>query len=127
MANRSMDEVRSPTIGLVPLAFSFAPNGSSAVVQSSIKGLNHVSSVTRTGVGVFDIVLKDPWYDVFSFVPSLMLATDADSAVSSWTYTAATKTLTIRVRTAGVAADIAAAATNRIGGCFFVKNSSVGL
>lgn len=112
-------------VGYVVAPFSFAPNGSSAVAQSSIQG-EGIASVTRTGVGVFDVVLKSPWYQFQGYTPSLQLNADADSQITSWNYVASTRTLTIRVRTAAVAADIAANANNRIGGTLFLKNSSVG-
>lgn len=116
-------QAMSPAIVLQP--FSFAPNGSSAVAASSIQG-EGIASVTRTGTGVFDIVLKSPWTRFAGFCPSVQLASDADVTVSSWNYAAATRTLTVRVRSAGSAADIAANSANRIGGLLLLKNSSVG-
>ena len=106
-------------------AFSFAPNGSSAVSQSSIQG-EGIQSVTRTGVGVFDIVLNRGWARFRGFAPSIQLGTDADTTISSWNYTSATRTLTIRTRTAGAAADIAANASNRLGGLLLLSNGTVG-
>jgi hypothetical protein len=109
----------------VDVDFSFAPNGSSAVAASSIRGEN-IASVTRTGVGVFDIVLRNGFYQAIAFKPSVQLGTDADTQISSWNWVQSTKTLTIRVRTAAVAADIAANASNRLGGTLTLRKSSVG-
>lgn len=108
------------------IPFHFFPNGSSAVGQTTIKGLDHVASITRTDVGVFDLVLRAPYIGIAAFVPFVHLATDADVTVSSVKWVNSTKTLTIRVRSGGSAADIAADANNILGGVLFMRRSSVG-
>ena len=125
MGANNLQEAWALSVGQVFCAFSFAPNGASAVAQTSIHG-EGIASVTRTGVGVFDIVLRSPWNQFQGYVPSIQLGTDADITISSWNYVAATKTLTIRTRTAGAAAEVAANAANRLGGLLCLKNSSVG-
>ena len=125
MAAVNLNPVRAIGKEYTPIPFSFAPNGAGAVVQSSIQG-EGITSVTRTGVGVFDIVLRSPWYSIIDFLPSIQLAADADTTISSWNYVAATRTLTIRTRTGAAAADIAANASNRLGGTLWARNSSVG-
>jgi hypothetical protein len=105
--------------------FSFAPAGTGAVSASSIRG-EGITSVTRSDVGVFAVVLDDPIYEVIDFKPSVQLNTDADVTVSSWNYATSTRTLTMRVRSGGSAADISAHASNRLGGCLTGRRSSVG-
>jgi hypothetical protein len=125
MGSNNLHEVQTIGIGYVPIPFSFAPNNTSAVDQTSIKG-EGISSVTRTGVGTFDVVLKSPWYDILAVSQSIGLATDADVTLSSWKWVAATKTLSLSFRSGGSAADIAANADNRLGAIIWAKNSSVG-
>lgn len=105
--------------------FSFFPNGSSAVTQSTIVGLAVITSITRTGVGVFDVLLREHIDALLCYTPSVGLLTDADVTISSWKYVASTKTLTIRVRSGGAAADIAADADNKLGGILHVKNTKL--
>lgn len=125
MGANTLHNVQAIGIGYVPIPFSFLPNGSSAVDQTSIKG-EGISSVTWTGTGTFDVVLKSPWFDFIGASPFIGLGTDADVTLSSWKWVASTKTLTLRFRSAGSAADIASNADNRLGAVIWVKNSSVG-
>ncbi len=111
--------------GTVLVPFSFAPNGSSAVTQSTIIGDRAIASVTRAGVGDFDIVVRDDYAVVLGFLPSVQLATTADVTVSDWDYAPTTNTLRIQVRSGGSAADIAANANNRVGGFLVCKNTSL--
>lgn len=111
-----------PEGGFIP--FSFRPNSSSAVSQSTIVGKDYIESVTRDDVGVFLIVLKGAVNSLW-FVPSVRLLTDADVTISSWDYAPTTKTLTIRVRSGGSAADIASNASNVLGGAIFFTNTSL--
>lgn len=83
-----------------------------------------VASVTRTGVGVYAIVLSDS-YLASGVFPSLRLATAADSMVQTTSFTVATtKILTVTILTAGSAADIAANAGNIVELFLFVRDSS---
>lgn len=125
MGAQTLYPVRAIGHDYVPIPFSFAPNGSSAVDQTSIKG-EGISSVTWTGTGTFDVVLKSPFYDLISVNESIGLKTDADVTLSSWKWVSSTKTLTLRFRSGGSAGDIAADADNRLGATIWVKNSSVG-
>lgn len=125
MGANNLQKCNGLSVGQVFVPFSFAPNAAGVVAQTSIQG-EGIASVTRTGVGVFDVVLKSPWTQFQGFVPSIQLNTDLDITISSWNYVAATKTLTIRTRTAGAAAEVAANANNRLGGLLCLKNSSVG-
>lgn len=130
-----LNDVRALGIGYVPVPFSFAPNGSSAVSQSSIKGMG-ITSVTRTDVGKFDVVLNGTIYDVIDFAPSIALNTAA-AMTCSWVWSASTKTLTLSffgenttvggdANTQFAAADVAANANNRLGGTLWIRTSSVG-
>ena len=125
MANRDLYPARATCPEQVSVAFSFAPNSTSAVDQTSIKGLAAVTSVTRTAAGVFDVLFKDAYNDLVAFVPCVSLVTDADVTISSYKWVVATKTLTINVRSGGSAADLAASAYNRVGGVAFFKNTQL--
>lgn len=123
--NRTLRNKKALGFGTIDIDFSFAPNGSGAVDQATIEdGRSRIiKSVARTGVGVFDVELREGVMAVNNFKPSLQLATDADAAISSWTYTPATRKVTLRYRAAGTAADLAANAQNRIGGTLTVRDS----
>lgn len=122
MANTEFDPLRSAVPEGITVPFSFAPNGSSAVTQTTIKGLRAITSVTRTGVGVFDVLFKAPFDDFIIFVPGAMLNAFGDTQLHAL-WTSSTKTLTLRVETGAVAADIAANANNRLGGVVYFKNT----
>lgn len=102
---------------------SFAPNGSSAVASSSYEG--PIGSVSRTGVGTFLVTFTDKWLGLLSAVATLQLSAAADSVVQLGDYTAASKTLVVRVLTAGSAADVAADANNRIHLALTFRNTSL--
>lgn len=125
MANRDGYPERSTLPECTTLPFSFAPNLAGAVDQTTIKGKRAIKSVTRTGVGVFDCLLQDVYDDVVDVVPSIRLLTDADVTLSSWNYVPATKILTLRFRTAGAAADVAANAANLLGAVLFLRNTNL--
>lgn len=91
---------------------SFAPNGAGAVDQSSIEG--PIGAVARTGVGVFEVTLNDLHPGLMAAFAAVMLNALADTDVQLGAWVPATKKLIVRVKTAGVAADIAANANNRI-------------
>lgn len=125
MANRDLYPARSTLPEHVDLPFSFAPNGAGAVDQTTIKGKRAIKSVTRTGVGVFDCLLQDGYDDVVNVLPSIRLLADADATLSSWNYVPATKILTLRFRTAGAAADVAANAANLLGAVLILRNTTL--
>lgn len=91
---------------------SFAPNGTGAPASADFEG--PINSVSRTGVGVFEVTFKDTWPDLLSCVPGVQLDALADTDVQIGSFTPSTRKLIVRVKTAGVAADIAANANNRI-------------
>lgn len=130
-----LNDVKAYGTGYVPIPFSFAPNGTSAVAASSIKGMD-VVSVTRSNPGIYAVVFRSPIYDVLCFTPSIQLDSAAATVVS-WDWASSTKTLTITVMketadpnsttdTKFQADDTAANADNRIGGVLWVRTSSVG-
>lgn len=125
MANSDKYPARTAVPEGIAIPISFAPNGAGAVDQTTIQGKRVVTSVTRTGVGVFDIILKQAWDAVITVSESIQLAADADATMSSWNYVAATRTLTLRFRTAGAAADVAANAQNRLGGVIYVSDTKL--
>lgn len=126
MASRTFHDIQTHR-DIIAVPFTFAPNGSSAVVQSSIKGLKRgIASITRTGTGAFNVVFEDSYYDFVGFAPSVHLNALADTDVQGGPFTAATKTMVLNVKTAGVAADIAANTNNRIGGVAFFAQSAAG-
>lgn len=125
MAAKNLQPVRALGKEYVPIPFSFAPNGASAITAPAIKG-EGIQSVARAGVGQFTVVLNAPWADVIAVSQSIQLNADADVSLSSWNYVPATRTLTLNYRTAGAAADVAANANNRLGAVIWAKNSSVG-
>jgi hypothetical protein len=126
MAARNFTSPRALVRELVIIAGSFAPNGSSAVSASSNKGLGW--SVARTSAGLFTITFANKYADLVSVQAVLQLATGADQYVQVGTYTAASKTLEIRVWDASDAAvaDVAANANNRINFVCFFRNSATG-
>lgn len=58
--------------GLVQIKGSFAPNGSSAISQASIKGKG-IASVERTGVGCYLLKLADRYPDYRALIATLQL------------------------------------------------------
>ena len=92
------------------LSFQILCNGTSTPTIGENRG-NIVASVTRTGVGVYAIVLSDKYVACSGAFLQLEEGTLSDSDLKVKTFTATTtKILTIGIFTAGVAADIAAAA-----------------
>lgn len=121
--NTDLYPLRSTVPEGVPVPFSFQSNGAGAVVQATIQGKRIVASATRTGLGTFDVVLRaiaDAYIGFDAYAPDA--AADADYSISSVRYVAATKTITIRTRTAGAAADPAAGV--QIGGTIWFRNTN---
>lgn len=114
MAERNFDFLE--TIGRKKrvVSGSFAPNGSSALVASSTYGYGF--SVAYTSTGLFTITFANSYLRLQSVVASLQLATGDDKFVQVGSYSAANRTLTIRVwDVSGAAvADVAADANNRV-------------
>jgi hypothetical protein len=116
-------KLKSRTNSIHYINGSFAPNGSSAVASTSYKGKGY--TVARTGTGTFVITLDKtpPWYEIVSAHVQLHMGTPTGAYASMTTHTLGT-TGTVTIKTyiptspAGVfqvdAADVAAAATNRV-------------
>ena len=113
--------------GVVVLGVSFAPNGTSAVDQASIRGRG-VASVARTNVGLFTVTLADVYPTLLSCTAALQLATSDDKVVANiGTVDLNARTIVVRVfdiSSPGLA-DVAADANNRINLTLVLKNSGV--
>lgn len=106
------------------LSFQILPNGTSTPTIGENRG-NVVTSVSRSGVGVYAITLSDKYVASSGVFMQLQLATAADSAVSVTSFTVSTtKILTVTIMTAGVAADIAADAGNIIHFLFIARDTT---
>jgi hypothetical protein len=104
-------EMKAVKQGLVVIAGSFAPNGSSALSSASTLGAGF--TVARTGVGVFTVTLSDKYTACHSIVPAGMGAAIFIEA-SAWNSSTNSFTITNLDDVAGSAADVAANAANRI-------------
>ena len=124
MANSDFSKKIGTTLpGAVMIPFSFAPNGGSAITQSTIKGLvGAITSVTYSATGLYAVIFRNAFRDFICFSPSVQLTTDSDATLSSYSWVAATRTLTLRYRVAGAANALAADDGNRLGGVAFFKN-----
>ena len=125
MASRMFKQIQTLGHGIVVIAGSFAPNGTGAVAATSNKGMGW--TVARTSTGLFTITFADEYVDMHSATATLQLATGSDKYIQIGTYTAASKTLEIRVWDESDAAvvDVAADANNRVNFIVFFKNSGV--
>lgn len=121
------------TNNITEVSGSFAPNGSSAVASTSVKGAGF--SVARTGTGVFVVTLNPAvqYAEMVAKTVQLHMGTPDGSYASVTTFTlgsTGTVTITTYIPTspAGVyqvdPADIAAAATNRIDFNFKLRRSA---
>jgi len=111
---------------VVTLGISWAPNGSSAVDQTSLKGRG-VASVTRNSAGVFTVLLQDVYPTLLAAVATAQLATAADivAQVGTSTLTANGKSIVVTLLVGAVATDVAANANNRVNLLLILKNSGV--
>lgn len=112
--------------GVVTLAISWAPNGTSAVDQTSIRGRG-VTSVTRNSAGVFTVALQDVYPSLLAAVATMQLATAADIVpqIGTSLLTANGKTIVVALLAAATATDVAANANNRVNLFLVLKNSGV--
>lgn len=112
--------------GVVVLGISWAPNGSSAVDQTTIKGRG-VTSVTRNSAGAFTVLLQDVYPTLLAAVATAQLATAADivAQVGTSTLAANGKSIVVTLLAAATATDVAANANNRVNLLLILKNSSV--
>ncbi len=114
MSHRSFDKLMTHGPRRILVAGSWAPNGSSTIVASSVKGLGF--SVAWTSTGLFTITFQDAYVDLESFTCTLQLATAADQVLQVGAWTPASRTITVRVWdiSTQAVANIAADANNRI-------------
>jgi hypothetical protein len=112
--------------GVVTLGISWAPNGSSAVDQTTIKGRG-VTSVTRDSAGVFTVALQDVYPTLLAAFATAQLATAADivAQVGTSTLTANGKAIVVTLLAGAVATDVAADTNNRVNLLLILKNSGV--
>lgn len=97
---------------------SFAPNGSSAVDPTTIKG-QLVASVTRVSAGLFEVTLRIGVKDVISIVPSTQVnsaaTVDVYAQTGAVTITAGPLVFRIHIKTGGTDTDFPAFdASNRV-------------
>ncbi len=122
---RNLAPVRTLVRELIPIVGSFAPNGSSAIVASSRKGLGW--SVAYTSTGLYTITFSDTFADLVAFECSLQLVTAADSFLQMGTLVN-TATPVVQIRnwdiSSAAVADIAANANNRIHFVAWLRNSA---
>lgn len=97
---------------------SYAPNGSSEVVQSTIKGKDRgITSVTRTSAGLHKVKLADNYDSLKSWKTDVQLAaaTDLKAQLAAIDLQAAGGAeLSIRLVAVATATDMSANAANRV-------------
>jgi hypothetical protein len=99
--------------GICVVGGSFRPNGSSAI--SATNNIGAGWSVAYTGTGIYTVTLDEAYRRLLCADLSLALSAVADTALQWGAIDVVTaKTLVINALTAGVAADIASNAANRI-------------
>ncbi len=113
--------VKSLENGLEMVVGSFAPNNTSAVAASSVRGQGF--SVARSAAGVFVITLSKEYKELVSMNGSVQLSTAADMQIQFGDYVAADKTLVIRSVAGATETDIAADANNRISFVLMLKRT----
>jgi hypothetical protein len=110
---------------------SFAPNGTSTIDQDSITPGCGIESVTWSATGIYTIVFRKAYAEFVGPVgaPAVMLNAVADTFAQWGAFTPAADgepaSIVLNVITAGVAANIAAHANNRIGFCLAFRHSGV--
>ena len=91
----------------IDIAFSFRPNGATGVVAGSINGVG-ITSVTRTGVGAYDVVFKEAFGQLDCVTGSVREVSGDSFFVSFGVWDKANKTLEVYVYDeAGAAQDMA--------------------
>jgi hypothetical protein len=113
--------------GVVLLGFSFATNGSSDPVASTITGRG-VASVVLASTGVYTITLQDVYPALLSATASLQLASADDKvAASIGAVDLTAKTIQVRLYdiSSAALANVAAATGNRVNVTLVLKNSQV--
>lgn len=124
MAGRMFDWLQILGKKRVVIAGSFRPNGSGTVDNALNTGLGF--SVVRDDVGDFTITLEDRFNGIDSAQISLELAAPGDSNVNFGDIDVVTAgTLIVSVFTAGVTADLADDANNRVHFNLTLKNTNI--
>jgi hypothetical protein len=124
MASNNMSELGTLNRGVVVIAGSFAPNGSSAVAASSRKGRGF--SVARSSAGLFVITLAKKYNDLLAGTATLQLASSDDKfAAQLGAVDMSARTVEIRVRDLSDAAlaDVSANAGNRVNFVLYLSNT----
>lgn len=116
MAERNFDFLETLGRKKRVVAGSFAPNGSSALVASSTRVTGSGATVAYVSTGLYRVTFTDAYGALLAATATLQLATGDDKYCQLGAYSAANKTLDIRVwDVSGAAvADVAADANNRI-------------
>lgn len=124
MANRIFNDCQALEKGVIVLAGSFRPNGSSAPLALTGKG---IASVSRSGTGVFLVTLEDVYLGFLSLNAQLALASTDDKTCQIGAVSLANKTIEVKVIdiSGAAVADVAANAGNVIYLTFILKNTSV--
>jgi hypothetical protein len=114
MASRIFRKIMGLNYGEVRVSGSFAPNGSSALSATAVKGKGF--TVAYISTGLYRITFADKYPTLISCRLGLQLTTGDDKVLQMGDYTAASKTLDIRCWdiSAAAVADISANANNRI-------------
>jgi hypothetical protein len=114
---------KSYQVGTIVLSGSFAPNGTSAVSSSSVKGVGF--TVARTNAGIFTVTLDKVYGELVSANATVQLATPADTQAQIGSVSLSGKTVVINTLTAGSLADIAADANNRVNFVLVVRDTTI--
>ncbi len=124
MANRQQRDIKTYGAGRVLISFQILPNGTGTPTIAE-DGDDAVASVSRAGVGIYDIVLKDTYLALVTADVQVQLNAAADTQVqlTGATPVSTSKTITTTILTAGVAADIAANAGNILHYTLFMRDS----
>jgi len=113
--------------GVVLLGFSFATNGSSDPVATTITGRG-VASVVLASTGVYTVTLQDVYPYLLSATATLQLASADDKVVAQiGAVDLNAKTVQVRIYdlSTGALATVAAATGNRVNLTLVLKNSGV--
>lgn len=121
MANRIFYPLNGRNVGTVHVGGSFDTNGGSSPASPLGGGF----TVARTGTGTYTLTLTDSYYRLVGFGLTAQCNSAGGFQVDMGAADVTTaRTIVIRTLVAGVAADVAANANNRVHFNLFLKNSS---
>ena len=127
MAARIWQGIQGLVHGHKIIVGSFRPNGSSALVSSQVTGRGF--SVARTSTGLYTVTFVDPYPQLVGFSFSARVSDATPVIVQGGAWSAANKTLVIRVlkETTGTlaVADLASDADNVISFVAHFRNSNI--